>query len=84
RLRLAAPRGGVFCLGAARRQKKTTDMIGGFFYIKAQELHALDFFQHLENTLGGVDEQALERLAQATAFQGVTTHTFALSHDDLR
>ena len=45
-------------------------------------LHALDLFQHLENALGSIDEKTLERLAQATAFQGVTTHALAFGHDE--
>ena len=48
----------------------------------AGHLDALDLFQHLEHTLGRLDEQALEGLAQATAFQGVATHAFAFSHVD--
>ena len=51
---------------------------------ETRHLHALDLFQHLEHALGRVDEQALERLAQATAFKGVAAHEFTLSHDILQ
>ena len=41
-----------------------------------QELSLFDFFQHFEDTFRGVDEQALEGLAQATALERVAARTF--------
>jgi hypothetical protein len=64
-------------------QKKATEKSVALFYQNAK-LSALDLFQHLEYAFRGFNEQALESLAQATTFEGITTHTFALSHDDLR
>src|SRR3546814_20801130 len=65
-------------------QTKKPPISRRFFRIKTQQLHALDFFQHFENALGRFDEQELESLAKATAFQGIATHAFALSHAVLR
>src|SRR5688572_17137974 len=44
----------------------------------------LDRLEHLEDALGSPVEEALERLGQAAALQGVASNSFAFSHGNLR